>query len=578
LVRSIDLRNFAGLPSSLAISVLAFGVALPFAHLDFDPHHDGVMVAAAVAVRDGAVIQRDAFAQYGPVTPIIQGFVLKFIHEPVLGLRLVNVIAIAVVAFALADLGRRAPRYWPVSLSVGRWAALAWIAVADFFLWVPQLPWSSTIAAAILTLTLLFIARTLHFTEAGRMKAAIWAASAATFLLATLPFTRVNVGLASVVAVSIVSMIVFWLYPTSRRFLLRGMSAWLVFTAAIFVVLALTGALSPWWNQAIIWPLEWASSVSNQLGPDTFIKEIITTFWPALLAISLIVAASPWWSQASVKRRPWVGVVALLTSIGLLLVFYRNAALPRIFLAAQRDGRSSFIDGLTRGTLTLLTFLVVVILVIAVVGTIRAVPGFVRGGQTRAWALAWLLMVGFALAGLLQFAPVPDSRHIWWGLPVGLVVLMAAFGRRRTWSPLRNPLSLVLMAAGVAAMLSGPAYLSIPRVPELPGGVASGMLGPRDEVERTTDIVQMLFSTVGQDHALFLVAQGAWSVFDGSYHSPDEAFVNWGTKVDLAQRISRQTLLVTDMPPQPGVRDALIAMGFASIAEIRNYTVWSRRR
>ena len=81
-MRDTKLRTLGGLPASLAVSAVAFVSALPFARLDFDPHHDGVMVATAVAIRDGAIVHRDVFAQYGPVAPLLQALALNFLSEP----------------------------------------------------------------------------------------------------------------------------------------------------------------------------------------------------------------------------------------------------------------------------------------------------------------------------------------------------------------------------------------------------------------------------------------------------------------------------------------------------------------
>lgn len=148
-----------GLAWSLAISLLALVSAIPFALLDFDAHHDGLMATAAVAVRDGYRIHAEVFSQYGPVTSWLQGLAATLISQPAVAIRILNVVAIAITAFAVAELGRRMPRAWPVSRSASRWAAFSWIVVADYFLWVPMLPWSSVLAVAMASVALLLIMR-----------------------------------------------------------------------------------------------------------------------------------------------------------------------------------------------------------------------------------------------------------------------------------------------------------------------------------------------------------------------------------------------------------------------------------
>lgn len=571
------LARVGGLPTSIGIGLLAFFTALPFARLDFDPHHDGVMVAAAVAVRDGLVVQRDAFAQYGPVSPILQGWVLKLGLDPVLGIRLLNVLAIALVAFALADLGRKAPQFWPISLSAGRWASLAWLILADFFLWVPQLPWSSTLGAALAAVGLLMVGRTLHSRETGGYLRWQVPAVVAGCLVAVLPFARINVGLTTIALGGLVAALAFLLVPSARALVWWFAGSWVVGTGSIAVLLLVNGALVAWWHQAIVWPLSWASEVGSQLGPDVLLQEITRAFWVALVAIAVIVIMTPWKVKSTRRAPTWVALLSLLTSVGLLLGLYRNPGLERIFLADQRGVRESFIDGLTRSSLVLLTLFVAVVLLVATIRAIQASLSLIRRIDSPANAFAWLTVIAFALGGIVQYAPVPDSRHIWWGLPLGLALIFASFGRSRLWLPTRNPLVLALTAAAVAALLSGRAYLSYERAPGPAGSVAEGILSQAEMASRVKGAIDVLQTNVGSAKAVFLVAEGAWSVFDGSYHSPDAYFVDWGAPFDVTERLSTVEWAVTDDLARDRNSEALHGLGFRQVAEGGGLQVWSNK-
>ena len=571
-------RNFigrvAGLPASLGIAMVAAVVSLPFARLDFDPHHDGVMVAAAVAVRDGLVVQKDVFAQYGPITPLLQGWVLKLGLDPTLGIRLLNVLAIALVAFAIADVGRKMPDFWPISLSAGRWASLAWLVVADYFLWVPQLPWSSTIEAALTALALLLVGRTLTARLGGGRIPWQVSAVAAGALMAVLPFARLNVGLATAVACAAVTFLAVMLVPEVRSMAWWLAGSWLATTGVVAALLLWSGALVQWWQQAIVWPLSWASEVGSQLGPDLLLQEITKAFWPGLVAVGVIVAFTPWRVGSRQRTRGWLAVLSVVTAVGLVLALYRNPSLNRIFLADQRGIRESFVDGLTRGSLVFLTFLCAVVIVVAVIRGVQMATSLTKAGTYRPEPLAWLVVIGFALGGLVQYAPVPDSRHIWWGLPIGMSLVFASLGRSRLWSPTHNPLVLALAAAAVAALISGRAYVVYERVPGPAGSVAAGMLSQTDVAERIEASVEVLRANVGESEAVFLVAEGAWSVFDSNYHSPDRHFVDWGASFDLEQRLSQVQWAVTDSLSADRFGETLEGTGFRVVDEGGGLQVW----
>ncbi|MDA9863355.1 hypothetical protein N9C58_00105 [bacterium] len=574
LIKRMD--RLAGLPTSLGIAVLTAATALPFSRVDFDPHHDGVMVAAAVAVRDGLMVQKDVFAQYGPVTPLLQGWVLKTGMDPTLGIRLLNIVAIALVAFAVADLGRKMPNFWPISLSAGRWASLAWVVVADYFLWVPQLPWSSTIAAALAAWALLLVGRTLTARLQSHRLPWQVPATCVGLLLAVLPFARINVGLATAATGVAVAVLAFVLSPRARALVFWIAGSWGVATALILALLFASGALLPWWNQAIIWPLSWAGEVGSQLGPDVLLQESLRTFWLALVGILCVVALVPWRAGSRPKATRWIAALSLLTSLGLLLGLYRNPGLPRLFLADQRGVRDSLTDGLTRSGLVLLTLMVVVVVLVAVFRGVQITYALLQRRSSPEESLSWLALIGFALASLVQYAPVPDSRHIWWGLPLGMAFVFASLGRSRLWSPTRNPLALPLAAAAVAALFSGKAYLDIDRIPGPAGSVAAGILSQDETAVRADAAFNLLSESIGSSSAIFLVAEGAWSVFDGRYHSTDAYFVDWSALYDLTDRLSAADYVVTDELALERDGPILQELGFRQSSVDGALQVWTR--
>ena len=107
-----------------AIGVTFFLIQIPFARIAFDSHHDGYMLAAAIGVKDGGVIHRDVVSQYGPITTLLHSVALLLPFGPALALRLFTAFQLAVTAALIADLGRVAPKGWPLRLPNTASAAL----------------------------------------------------------------------------------------------------------------------------------------------------------------------------------------------------------------------------------------------------------------------------------------------------------------------------------------------------------------------------------------------------------------------------------------------------------------------
>ena len=57
------------------------------APLQVDPHHDGIILGAAVASANGQFGPGSAFSQYGPLSPLIHGFFLDLTSSSMLNLR-----------------------------------------------------------------------------------------------------------------------------------------------------------------------------------------------------------------------------------------------------------------------------------------------------------------------------------------------------------------------------------------------------------------------------------------------------------------------------------------------------------
>ena len=120
----------------ILFSLATFLVWCVFARLDFDPHHDGYMLAQAIAIRDGLSEHADVFGQYGPLTPWLQSLALRLPLDPVLAIRITNAALLSLSVYLLTELGRKHPANWPVTWVVGWTSAAILAGTAAWMGWV----------------------------------------------------------------------------------------------------------------------------------------------------------------------------------------------------------------------------------------------------------------------------------------------------------------------------------------------------------------------------------------------------------------------------------------------------------
>ncbi len=132
-----------------------------FAFFSVDIHHDGVMLLPAMDVADGAVVFRDTFSQYGILTPVLQGLVVKLFGAELLLLRLLTVACYGWCAILLDKL------YCRFLSQAFRWVLFGlFLGLAPFYLWEMH-SWPSVYALGCM---LLGAELMLRYLESGRLR------------------------------------------------------------------------------------------------------------------------------------------------------------------------------------------------------------------------------------------------------------------------------------------------------------------------------------------------------------------------------------------------------------------------
>lgn len=526
---------------NLAVSLGFLGVALilytPFSLIDFDPHHDGYMLAQAIALNDGGLIHLDAFAQYGPMTPWFQSiFTWMFSEVPAIGLRLSNVVVLALTTFVIADFGRNMPSWWPIKQFSGRLAALIWLLTADFFYGVPMLPWSSALATFFALSSIYFFGRasnqpntqvrTVYFCLAGSL-------AAATTL------TRINVGLPLLALVLVLTLIAIIKKVRIFRspYFLISYAAFSVFAIGL---LATTNSLNAAFEQAVLWPLRWsdASEINPVLNFIIISWNLAQAFLVPITLICLWVVNETLFKDKWPGSKKLAGVTLLLSAITIILtIVFEVSGKPQVPMAI-RTMPFAFVEKVALVYQFLTTAGISVTLLLAVIGIYKIFRSNSLETILPNWALIALCGIGFST--IIQISPVADSRHIWWGLPPILLVLINVFSVNSSsfFNFFRNPLVYGLSVLVIFAPLISAFYIFMDRDVIKRSSVAEGMRNFPSEaltIEGAANAVKYFLPE--KRTTIFLVDDGYISVADGKYRSQDRNFVSWGPVGSLSSRL-----------------------------------------
>ena len=420
--------------------VVLLAMLLPLARIGVDAHHDGVMFKPALDVLTGHILFRDSFMQYGAMTCYLQVMALA-LQRTLLSLRLLTVAAYAgSLVFMYAAWRQILPR------------SLAFVAGILFILFIPAyekdywndeywmlLPWSSVFAMLFQGIGLYALFRVIRSEQPVRWGLVLGMACASVF------WCRQPVGGMMIVTLIVVWPALIWTgwrpagQPT--RPVLGGIvGGFVVVNALLLGWIALTGALTAWWYQNVIWPGRWSESIK---WGDTLPLSVHPATCAGLVSLGL-AAAAPGLARRFRPDLPRRLVAGYLVCLGALLV-WQHARVLRV-VALREGGWSALLP---------LAILVQAALSVRLAFVSRGVPR-----PTEYYLIASL--AALALGSLLQYYPIADSWHIfyslaptfglfvyglwrWTGWPAAVVatVLLAAFlpsiwGRVRAIPPAVN--------------------------------------------------------------------------------------------------------------------------------------------
>lgn len=531
--------------SYFGVGILTFIYFLGIARLNPDPHHDGVQFAAAVGIADGLNIHSQVFQQYGLVGAWIQGATLKLFGSTLLNLRIENAVLLTIAALLLLRicLLLRIPKSVSVLLCLV-WAVscpVSSVTQGSFGFW----PWSSVFALVFL----LANAVVLLNSQVKRRHLEDWEIYLAGLTCAVIIFTRFQVGAAAAfVNVVLIGIGLGQSSATERNSRMWKFLLSLSMGVGSFMgILAIQGSIPSFFEQIISGPLR---QYTNPFDWNFFKLYYVLASLPILIAVGLMILA--WRHLKGDVRTVVVGLIGL--ALGFLMYFgnWRDSAYLNKF-----PTWSYILDvqGIAFLFASVAYFLILGFFAIcyfftkdfsypivasgsALGETIKdaflvfgktpkgvsqyATPAQVARRQKMA-VLGTLLFLEIPF--VVQFYPIADVYHLWWAVPLFLVLIpytAANFVSRRG---VKVMMSSLLVPALISSTVMFIGLIKVPRT-EITDGALKGMQIEGKYISSYAAVDPVLRDLQPRS-VQFFCRDGLISTWNGSYLQVDASYVNW---------------------------------------------------
>lgn len=545
--------KYKNLVTAIGLSFLAFLGNIKFAKFDYDPHHDGYIVAIAIAVRDHGVVFRDVFSQYGSMSAWIQGYWLRiFFHDqPILGLRVLNVLFISAIVFLLAMAGNNMPKNWHIKPWMGYFASLSWLVLNDVYTHVPMLPWPALIATFFTVLGFVLTGKSIFYLEMNRQTLAIFFVYLAGASFTASIFTRQSIGALNIFAFYLLIILSYLSKNLPKKFLFHGFISSIITLAIFLIQYAVSGVTKDWINQTFIWPA--SNYASNGYLAELF-GRIEKYSIPLLLFLLFVVLQRNAHLIKVSQFEKWFLVFKILLPIYIYWYLFINIEVEKIFPTAILNFQTY------KGIASLLEFVSFSALALIAYTSVNLFVKIFKRQISADGNLYLLFHVILGFSCMTQIFPVSDSRHLWWGLPLALLLLFALTKPFESKTKIVwNPIILSLIIGSLVAAYQGYEYLKIKRLPAAKEFATSGMyLNPEQHLIMRDKFEFLIQNIYPYEKAMFLSRNGDLSVFDGKYHSMDPYFVYWGPSEDkILERLKTVDTVVVDADQMELMQTAL---------------------
>ena len=483
-------------PTALLTALIYFRVA----PLQVDPHHDGIILAAAVAVADGHPILSGAFSQYGPLPALIQGPFLWLFNTQLLTLRILTAVQCLAIGFAIYHLAKEF-----TNRPLSQLMSFLWLLTSC--IWVTQfpgslLPWPSVISTLLIMYAMIFLIKSSNTTNP------YWALLAGIFF-GFAGFSRIQ----AFVLLPLVFLVGLFKFREQLRLLLFSMLGYVCSLILMAGYLLKTGGIDDFIQQAIITPLFTYSSLGqgNNYNRFQFALYLIETIGFVILYVIASYVTKRFHKKISI-----VILTSLIFGVSYLGTWIATTSMPIKFRVLFGEPLQNFVISPFYFTVTCSAILAVMI--------------FYKNRKDKppSFNFAEAVVILTAFGTLPQLYPQPDVMHLWWVAPIFICcvpVMLGAFGSRFTGNPLKI-LETIFISCIIFGVFAAVQFIEKPWS-EYKLGVLRGTYA-HEEKARGLDIFTRIEKEAIIGETSFDCPDGVYAVSGGTYLPADQWFVNWG--------------------------------------------------
>jgi hypothetical protein len=481
------------------------------APLQVDPHHDGVILGAAVAVAEGRPIQSGAFSQYGPLPALIQGLVLWLFNTQLLTLRLMTAVQCLIIGYAIYRLARLFTHE-----QLSRLLSFFWLLTSC--IWVTQfpgalLPWPSLIS------TILIMYGMILLIGSSKKFNSKWTFTAGA-LFGLAGFCRIQ----AFALLPLIFVVGALKYRDQSRLLIVSLMGYFSSISAMIIYLVSTGSFDDYVQQGIITPLFAYSGVGQENNYNRF--QFVLYIIESIGFVFLYLTAREVTKRIQNRLFSVIIVATGIYATGFLGMWVASTSIPIRF---------QVLIGEPLQNLLISPFYFAV-----ASSVLLAALVFLRNPQSANKINFPEAVVIFAAFGTLpQLYPQPDIMHLWWIAPIYLCCFLILFEGipEKISANSSKILSTILIACTSIGVIFAIQFINQPWS-EYKLGVLRGTFA-HEEKARSIDMFTAIddFAVAGQTS--FDCPDGVYAVENGTYLAADQWFVNWGYSTKVEPKIGK---------------------------------------
>ncbi len=472
-------------------SAVLFGVS-PF---QGDGHHDGIVFAPSVAFSEGLVVQKDAFSQYGPLNVWLYGSILKLFPNQVLVLRIAVALLSLITAWVLFQVLKRTSLSNRAILITTTWITANAVYMTSFP--ASPLPWASVTANLFALIGLFFLV------AENRDKKQNKALFLSGLFFGVSVFARVQ--FIALIPILLLLMLVTKTLMTMKS--LVWMALGFVFGMSFIVyILLMQGALIPYVNQSIVFPITKYPSFGYSTNYNLYLFTLLLTV--PIFAFGLLFLI-----KKLIKSFSTVLATIMILSLLLVLNFVSRWVVPNSTLPLiPRVVIGEIIEksGLWLGYSSALVCLVAPLMLLKKHKLHRDTT-----------SIGELATIATGFIGVLQLYPYPDVQHLWWASPILIPALHFA-----PKVALTKEFLLLCKCTILTGLILFVYFLHQPWY-EFKNHSMKGVYSTQEKTELYEVFLPIEKYTDSRSYR-FDCEDGIHSVAGGKYLSVDKWFVNWG--------------------------------------------------